>query len=206
MYFPDYNGIEIKCTSKFSKYPLYLFTIAFDGPNFPEINRIIEKYGWHDKDYKDKKVFFANLHCNEKVLINNKHFFRLKFNNKKDKLFLCVYDLNNNLIEKESFVYTDSIFNHLCLKLNILALIHASTIIKNNGKYFKYNSIDIYKLISFEKFIELFEKDFINVSLIARINKSGSDAGRYRNKNLVFSINKNKIEKLFNKVYSYTIK
>ena len=40
-YFPDYYGIEIKCTSKFSKYPLYLFTVAFDDPTFPEIERIV---------------------------------------------------------------------------------------------------------------------------------------------------------------------
>ena len=39
LYFPDYYGIEIKCTTHYSKYPLYLFTIAFDGPTFPEIDR-----------------------------------------------------------------------------------------------------------------------------------------------------------------------
>ena len=54
MYFPDYLGIEIKCTSRYSRYPLFLFTSAFDGPTFPEINRIIEKYGYFDKDFTDK--------------------------------------------------------------------------------------------------------------------------------------------------------
>lgn len=60
MFFPDYYGIELKCTSRYSRYPLYLFTLAFDGPTFPEINRIVEKYGDYDKDFKDKKVLFAN--------------------------------------------------------------------------------------------------------------------------------------------------
>lgn len=72
MYFPDYHGIEIKCTSRYSRYPLYLFTIAFDGPTFPEINRIVEKYGWPDKDYSDRKVLFVKLSFKEKkqLMIN----------------------------------------------------------------------------------------------------------------------------------------
>ena len=28
LYFPDYEGIEIKCVSRFSKYPLYLFKFS----------------------------------------------------------------------------------------------------------------------------------------------------------------------------------
>ena len=29
LYFPDYYGTEIKCTSRYSRYPLFLFTISF---------------------------------------------------------------------------------------------------------------------------------------------------------------------------------
>lgn len=57
MFFPDYYGIELKCTSISSQYPLFLFSIAFDGPTFPEINRIVEKFGYPDKDYPEKKCF-----------------------------------------------------------------------------------------------------------------------------------------------------
>lgn len=205
LYFPDYYGIEIKCTSRFSRYPLFLFTVAFDGPNFPEIERIVSKYGWPDKDYPDKNVLFTKLHCKEKTIVNNKYKFRLGFGKSIDKMFLYVFDLKNKLIEKESFVYLQSLYNHLCLKLQKLALIHASTKKINDSKYFRYYSIDIYELISFEKFIELLKKDELEISLISRISKSGEDAGRYRNKNLVFSIKKDKIDKLFNKLYSYNM-
>ena len=203
MYFPDYYGIEIKCTSRFSKYPLYLFTVAFDGPTFPEIDRIVSKYGWYDKDFSDKKVLFAKLNYKEKNIVNYKYKFKLEFDEEKEKLYLCVYDLNDCLIEKESFVYTYSIYNHFNLKLSKLAIIHASTKKKDNEKYFRYYKIDVYKVISFEKFIELLEKDIIKVSLISRMNKSGIDKGRYRNKNLVFQIDKKNIENLFVKLYSY---
>ena len=63
MYFPDYYGTEIKCTSRYSHYPLFLFTVAFDGPTFPEINRIVEKYGYYDTQYSDKKVIYEELNC-----------------------------------------------------------------------------------------------------------------------------------------------
>ena len=205
MYFPDYYDIEIKCTSRYSKYPLYLFTVAFDGPTFPEINRIISKYGWYDKDYQDKKVLFTKLKFKAKENVNRKYRFKLSFNKNKDKIYLNVYNRNNELLERESYVYVDSVYNHINLKLNKLALIYASIKKENNNNYYRYYKINIYKLISFDKFLHLLENDIIGVDLIARINKSGIDAGRYRNKNLVFYINKNNINKLFKIVYSYDI-
>lgn len=55
----------------------------------------------------------------------------------------------------------------------------------------------IYKLISFEKFIELLKNDIILVDIVGRISRSGSEIGRQRNKNLVFKISKYNIDKLF---------
>ena len=201
MYFPDYYGIEIKCTSVLSKYPLYLFTVAFDGPTFPEINRIIECYGYSDKDYPEYKVLATKLNCKKMYTVNNNFKFLLELDKEEEKVFLCVYNLKNELIERKSFVYFDSIRNHLLLKLNYLALVLAKTKHESNTKYFKYINISIYKLSSFDNFMSLLESGVIDVSLIARISKSGNDIKRYRNKNLVFEINKNKIDKLFNRIY-----
>jgi len=203
MYFPDYYGIEIKCTSRFSRYPLYLFTIAFDGPTFPEINRIVEKYGYYDKKYTDKKVLYEKLNCQYKTTVNNKYQFKLEIDDKEEKLYLCVYDLNDNLTERKSFVYLNSIYNHLMLKLNKLAIVYASNKKINEEKHFRYYKINMYEIISFERFLELLKIGEIDVSLIARIEKSGVDAGRYRNKNLVFQIKKDKINKIFKEIYSY---
>jgi len=200
MYFPDYYGIEIKCTSKFSKYPLYLFTVAFDGPTFPEINRIIETYGYYDKDFKDKKVLFEILNCSNKKVVNKNYKFRFEIDYKEEKLYLCVYNLNNELIEKKSFVYLDTIKNHLLLKLNTLALIKASKKQENNQLYFKYYEMTIYKLKDFDTFLELLNKGKIEISLISRIGKSGKEKGKYNNKNLVFHIKKNEIPLLFQKI------
>ena len=204
LYFPDYYGIEIKCTSRYSRYPLFLFTVAFDGPTFPEINRIVEKYGYYDKDFIDKKVLFEKISCKTKTIVNEQYKFKLEIDKKCEKLFLCVYNLKNKLIEKESFVYIDTIKEHLLLKMSYLALIYASQRKFNNEKYFRYYRMIMYQLKDFKTFIELLNNGEIDVSLISRISKSGTDKGRYRNKNLVFQIKKDKIEKLFNKTYSFT--
>ena len=55
----------------------------------------------------------------------------------------------------------------------------------------------------FEVFLNLLKRGIIEVSLISRISKSGVDVGRYRNKNLVFMIDKSDLDKLFDQVYFY---
>ena len=202
LYFPDYYGIEIKCSNRFSNYPLFLFTCAFDGPTFPEINRIVEKYGWYDKDYIDKKVLFTKLNCSKKVIINDKYKFSFELDEVERKGYLLVYDLHDNLLERESFVYFDSMYNHLCLKLNILAYVNAIKKTINKIDYFRYYDVTIFKLKGFDTFLNLLKNGVIDIGLIARIGKSGNDKGRYRNKNLVFQISKKNINLLFDKVYS----
>ena len=32
--FPDYYGIEIKCSQRFSRFPVSLFSVSFDGSEF----------------------------------------------------------------------------------------------------------------------------------------------------------------------------
>ena len=87
--------------------------------------------------------------------------------------------------------------------MNNLALIYASKKKINDEDFFRYYRLSIYKLKSFDTFVNLLNDGYINVSLISRISKSGIDKGRYRNKNLVFHIRKDHIEKLFDKIYSY---
>ena len=43
MYLPDYYGVEIKCTTINSTYPLFLFSAAFDGPLFRKLIELLKK-------------------------------------------------------------------------------------------------------------------------------------------------------------------
>lgn len=203
LYFPDYYGTEIKCTSIKSKYPLYLFTVAFDGPTFPEINRLITKYGYYDSKYSDKKVLFVKFDENSNAIVDNKYRFKLEIDKKDNKMYLSVFDLQNHLLEKESYVYLDTIYNHLNVKIQRLALVYADTKEEKQQKYYRYYKMFIYRLKGWETFLELLCKGIVQVSLIARIQKSGIDEGKYRNKSLVFQLPKKNIDMLFKKEYEF---
>ena len=182
-YLPDYNGIEIKCTTRFSRFPISLFSIAFDGPTNKEIIRINEKYGNFDKDFPEKKTLSRKVRCNELSKLKNNFYLSLEI--EKDKLFLTVYDKNKILIEKESYVYLETIKDHLNTKIKQLAIIKASKKKIDDIEYFRYYLISLYTLKNFKIFLDLLTKGEIEVTLNSRINKTGNNAGRYYNKNLV---------------------
>lgn len=205
MFFPDYYGIEIKCTTRFSRYPITLFTKAFDGPSLYEMNKILEKYGKTDMIYIDRKLLLCDLKFNEKVLVNNKYFFELKLDYEKEKLFLFVYDLYGNLIEKDAFINFDSLRSHLKIKLSSLALIYASKKRIECVDYFRYYKMIIYELKSFDVFLKLLEENIIKVSIACRVSRSGIREGEQRNKNLVFKIPKENINDLFDEIMTFDI-
>ena len=125
-YLPDFEGIEIKCTTRYSNYPLSLFTMSLSGITVPEINRLIEQYGYYDIDFPDKKILIEYFNKNTNNLINGKWIFKLEVAKKEDKLYLAIYDASNNLIEKNTYIKLTDLYNRLITKLNTLAFIKAS--------------------------------------------------------------------------------
>lgn len=202
MFFPDYRGIEIKCTQRYSRYPITLFSTSFDGPSFYEMNRLLQKYGKQDITYKDKKILISRLENNKKILVNDKYYFKLKIDKKKRKIYLEIYDIENNLLENETYIDFKTIKAKLETKLSSLALVYASKKTENGDNYFRYYKMEIFNLISFEKFIELIEQNKIYTTIMGRVSQSGPEKGRQRNKNIVFQIPKENIELLFDKITS----
>lgn len=200
MFFPDYQGIEIKCTTRFSRYPISLFSKSFDDPSFFEMNRLINTYGTEDNIYKGRKILMANLKVNEKISINNNYYFELKIDKKKGKIYINIYDNNNKLIENEPYISFNSLKEHLEVKLTNLAIVYASKKEIDDKINYRYYKMCIYKLISFDKFIELLENNIIKTSIIRRISLSGNEEGRQRNKNLLLQIQKENILDLFNTI------
>ena len=200
-YSPDYKGIELKCTTRFSNYPISLFSVAFDGPSDKEIIRINSLYGYYDSTNTNKKVILKSLKYNQIAELRNSYSLSFDINDLEKKIYLCIYDKNKNLIERKSYINIDTVKIHLLRKLKKLAIIKASKKVINNDDFFRYYSINIYELKSFDIFLDMLKKGEIKISLITRLNKEGI----YHNKNLVFQINKSNIEKLFNNVYSYNL-
>ena len=202
MYFPDYNGIEIKSSQRYSRYPIKLFSISFDGPRLYEMNRILQKYGKNDKTYQERKQLQGKLKINKYEKINN-NYFKLKIDKTTEKLILGIYDLNFKMLEEDVYIDFSTIKSRLEIKLTNLAIVYASKKTIDNYLYFRYYLITFYKLRSFEEFIKLLEKNCIEIELVGRVSRRGIEKGRQRNKNIVFSILKENVGLLFQKIIEY---
>jgi len=176
-YTPDYKDIEIKCSTRYSRHNITLFSIAFDGPSKKEIIRLNDNYGSADNDFPEKKTLMKTINSNRLSQLKSGYYLSLEVN--QDKLFLSVYDENKNLIEKQSYIYLETIKKHLLTKVNNLAYIKGRKKKINDKEYFRYYEIFLYTLKSFDIFIELLLNGDIDVTIISRISKSGASAGRY---------------------------
>ena len=202
-YSPDFNGIEIKCCTRFSKFPLTLFSLAFDGPTDKEIIRINQLYGENDKQFNDKKILIKTLKYNQLSKLDSGYFLGIDYNENDNRLYLCVYNENKELIDKESYILIETMKEHLLKKLRKLAIIKASKKKDNDKEYFRYYELNYYEMKSFDTFLKLLISGNIQICITSRFSRSGINQGKYYNKILVFQIKKSDIEKLFTKKYSY---
>ena len=203
MFFPDYEGIEIKCKQRYSRYDISLFSISFDGPYLFESNYLLQTYGMCDREFADKKQLFINFKYKEKVLVNNKYYFELDIDYENEMIFLNIYSANGEFIEKRGFVDFDSINDRIKVKLSNLAVVYASKKKINDDLYFRYYKLVCYKYRGFDSFIKLLEKNIVKVSLVLRFAKSGADIGKNKNKNMVFKINDQDLIRLFHIIHFY---
>lgn len=203
MFFPDYNNIEIKCKQRFSRYDINLFSLSFDGPELFESNYLLQHYGIENKEFNNKKELFVNFKYRKKVLVDDKYYFELDMDEETKRLFINIYDLNYNLIEKRGFIDFDTIDTRVNIKIKNLALIYASKKKQNEDLYFRYYKIICLAYRDFDTFIKLIKKGVIKVSLMLRFSKSGQDIGKNKNKNMIFKISDRDIEELYKKVYIF---
>lgn len=115
----------------------------------------------------------------------------------KKKIFILIYDLNMKLIERTSYIEFSSLNSRITTKLSNVALVYASKKIINSSVYFRYYKMIIYKYTCFENFLNMLESGKIFVTISGRISRSGEKEGKQRNKNLVFKIEKDSMNKLF---------
>lgn len=202
MFFPDYEGIEIKCTQRFSHYPIGLFSLAFEGPELFETSKILKKYGYRDYIFFGYKKLIGTLRYNEKILIGRKYF-ELCIDDENKKIYLKIYNIKNKLLATRGFIDFTTVKDRLETKLNNLSLIYASKKKENNDLYFRYYKIECFNLKNFETFIRLIKEDVIKVTIMLRFSRNYNTLGKNKNKGLMFSIEKDKIGNLFKKIYSY---
>lgn len=143
IYFPDYKNIEIKTTQRFSRYPITLFTSSFDGPNLFEANDLLNKYGHYDKEFINTKILITPLKFKEKVSIGD-YYFELDIDMNQEILFINIYNINFNFLEKRGIVNFKTLSDKLTTKLQNLCVIYASKKKIKNDLYFRYYKIECY--------------------------------------------------------------
>jgi len=195
-FFPDYNGVEIKTTHRYSRYAIKLFSIAFDGPNLYEANDLVNKYGQLNA-LGTQKTLSISLLVNQKRKLNNQdYYFELKVDETNEEIYLNVYNKNLKYIEKRGIVLFSSIKKRLFLKLNYTAILYCSKKVINNVNYYRYYKIYCCILKDFTYFIKAIKEGNVKLLLNLRYIKYG-DTFINKSNNLSFLLSKREIGSIF---------
>lgn len=195
----DYNGIEIKTSLNKNTRPyITLFSATPDGPYIFGTQTLKEKYGWTSPKLKGYKVFYARVNGKKLKKINNKHFMKINVDYNNEKIFLEVYDLNYQLLEKECFWNFKTIEEKLQTKIHYLAYIKAERKYENRQVFFKYTEITFLKLKSFKQFIFLLDSGKINICFKIGVYLSKNKLGKTYDHGTGFEIRKELLLNLYN--------
>lgn len=194
---PDYKGIEIK-TKLISSHPyIRLFSATPDSYLF-ETKRIYQEYGFLNKN--NKKIFRLCIKANEIVSIKNHYYFKLDIDEYNNKIFLKILDNFSGTIDENISWSFDLLIEKIQRKLTYLAVIEAEQKKINNKKYFKYNTLKLYKLKDPYTLIKLIENGYIKISFNITEKYNLYKKKKIYNHGIDFLINKNYLTKLFNEI------
>lgn len=194
---PDYNGIEIKTKRYGSMSYITLFSYTPEGPRYHEVERLKDKYGYPHKKFSQYNVLNNSVYCNIKNKIGNKSYFKLHIDRKSEKMYLEIYNLNGNLIEKEVYWCFDIMKEKLYRKMKLLAFVKAISKKVNGDEYFKYYGLNIYILKDFETFVTLLEKGVIRLNFKLNIRTTEEKRGQIYDHGTSFSISEENLDKLY---------
>lgn len=195
---PDFKGIEIKTHRSRSSSYTSLFTCAPDGPKPQENTRLREKFGKSEDDNPNLKVLHTSMFADRKNTYLNQYQFIIDIDRENERLYILVYDMNNNIIEKTTYWTFEVLNKCLCQKLKTLAFIAGDSRISSSGvEEFNYKKLGIYKFKSFEKFLHALENGIIMVDLRIGVYKSGNNIGKTHDHGTAFRIKAENLEDIY---------
>ena len=121
----DYNGIEIKTKRNYSNSYTTLFNYTPEGKHYHEIERLKNIYGYPDKDNKNYKILNNSIYSNIRTWIGTKYQFKLNVDKVNQTIYLCIFDSEGTLIEKNVYWDFDIIKEKLYRKVKTIAFISA---------------------------------------------------------------------------------
>lgn len=197
---PDYDGIEIKTKTKTTKYEYLTLFNAVPDSYLMEIPRLVETYGYPDKDLPQYKVLNINVSATENKIVSRRYYFKLITDYKKRVLYLSILDIKTRKIDRFTAWSFELLKEHLYRKLKYLAFVNVDRKFEHGIVYFRYTDITFYKLTDFKRFISLIETGKIEVGFTIGIHKKGEKKGMINNHGTRFCIKIKNLEKLFTKI------
>lgn len=198
---PDYKGIELKAHRSNSESYVTLFTASPDGPQKSENTRLRNTYGKID-DESNLKILHTSIFANRKNTYCGQYKFQMEVNRNDKKVYLAIYDINDNLLEKISYWEFESLQKKLERKLKKLAFIGSKSKKEDGIELFKYEKITISKFKDFGKFLELIENGNIMLDIRIGVYKSGKNFGKTHDHGTGFRIREKDIELLYDVIES----
>lgn len=195
----DYKGIEIKVKNNIrdsDKY-LTLFSLVPSNCFGMLMKELRNNYGTPDKDFSDVNTLMKSVFAHTKTLTKSGYLFKLEIKYDEKRIYLCVYDKGNMIIDKKLYWEFEDIISAVKRKLNYLALVKYDSKLINRKKYFKYDSIKFHKFKGIDRFFELLETGLIRIYVCLGVYKSGSKVGLEHDHGMRFDIKENDLLKLY---------
>lgn len=193
---PDYNGIEIKTKRQYSD----SYTTLFNCNPCNDIEMIKNKFGYPDKILSDYKVLNNSVFSKRLTKINPIYHFTLHVSREDKKVYLYIYNMNLELIDK-SINWTFKSIETKLNKVKYLGFVMALRKIVSGNEYFKYYKLNIYKLKSFDNFINMIENSTIRITFKLSIFRNGIRKGKTHNHGVGFDIKESDLLKIYDIIY-----
>ena len=194
---PDFEGIEIKTRRGYSKSLINLFTAVPTGSTFYEVKRLRDTYGYPDVYDKDLKRLNTMAVANELIRVGVFYYFGLKIDRELQRLVLCVYDINQNLIDESTYWDFDILQEKLLRKMNVLAIVKAWPNKISGVEYFKYYKMNIYILKDFDSFLRALEEGIVKVKFTIGNYYDERRYGMVHSHGVSFSVSEDDLDKVF---------
>jgi len=195
---PDLAALEIKSQRMNSSSKMTLFTKA---PVYPlRANTYIrDNFGVDDEVYPSKIIhtsFFGNRISHYK----GEYGFKLEANDNEQKLYLRIFDRENNIIDTEIYWTYTVLSDILSQKIHNIGFVEAKTKKENGNEYFMYKKLTILMNPSIENFIENINNGTIQFDIRIGVYRSGKNQGKPHDHGSGFRISKKDFPKLFETV------
>lgn len=195
----DYKDVlELKSKRELSESMVTLFTKA---PSYPKkVNSVLrKKYGQPDEKADNMKILHTTISANKFNTFANKFGFKLEVDEKQQKIFITIKNLQSDKIEDVEIYYDfEDAKNIIEKKCKYIAYISAETKKENRREYFKFTKAVLLSGLTFEKFIEFIKKGIIVYDIRLGVYRSGKDKGKTHDHGSGFRILKNNLSKVFN--------